>query len=32
VAQAQLRLGLCELKQGNKPQAISAPDQTQPWA
>ena len=23
-AQAQLRLGLCELKQGNKPQAISA--------
>ena len=24
VAQAQLRLGLCELKQGNKPQAISA--------
>jgi outer membrane protein assembly factor BamD (BamD/ComL family) len=24
VAQAQLRLGLCELKQGHKPQAISA--------
>jgi carboxyl-terminal processing protease len=24
VAQAQLRLGLCELKQGNKPRAISA--------
>src|SRR6266700_2305980 len=24
VAQAQLRLGLCELKQGNKPQAILA--------
>src|SRR3954451_22262276 len=24
VAQAQLRLGLCELKLGNKPQAISA--------
>jgi carboxyl-terminal processing protease len=24
VAQAQLRLGLCELKRGNKPQAISA--------
>src|SRR5881275_3111133 len=27
VAQAQLRLGLCELKQGNKPQAISALEQ-----
>lgn len=26
VAQAQLRLGLCELKQGHKPQAISALD------
>src|SRR5258706_15714996 len=24
IAQAQLRLGLCELKLGNKPQAISA--------
>src|SRR5258706_8689508 len=24
MAQAQLRLGLCELKQGNKPEAISA--------
>src|SRR5688572_12799882 len=26
VAQAQLRLGLCQLKLGNKPQAISALD------